>query len=470
MGLKVSTAVMVFTQDLRIHDHPALSAAAGSGRVLPAYVLDDTPASVEAANPTQLPFLAASLRDLDDSLRGLGAALVVRAGHWVAEVLRLAGEVAADQIHVTDPVEPLYRQHLDLLTAEAITQRVQVLRHPGRSVVPAGRVTPAGGGEYKVFGAYHRAWLATPWRAVLPPPKVIVLPDDRYRQPWPATQVERIGGQPAGGRARPIVPGGETAGRQRLDAWTQRHLSSYSTRRDELTGEATSRLSPYLHFGCLSARQVAAGVLPLPCGGEFARQLCWRDFFYQVLAARPDAASADYRDRGAGWRSDPELVAAWREGHTGYPLVDAGMRQLTLEGFLPNRVRMAVASFLTRDLDCDWRIGAEHFRSLLLDADLALNQLNWQWVAGTGTDPNRHRVFNPTRQGQRFDPEGRYVRRYLPELADLPNSDVQDPDPESRRSRGYPEPIVDHAVAVASYRARQRPANASRPGARKSSR
>ncbi len=190
----------------------------------------------------------------------------------------------------------------------------------------------------------------------------------------------------------------------------------------------------------------------MPGGEPFVRQLAWRDFFGQLLAARPDAAHRDYRDRGRRWHNDQDGLAAWQAGQTGYPVVDAAMRQLTREGFMPNRARMIAASFLTKDLSIDWRAGAAHFMACLADADVACNQLNWQWVAGTGTDPQRHRIFNPTRQGSRFDPRGEYIRRYLPELDGLGADQIHDPAPDVRAARGYPAPIVDHRAAVVAWR------------------
>ena len=198
-------------------------------------------------------------------------------------------------------------------------------------------------------------------------------------------------------------------------------------------------------------------------GTEFVRQLCWRDFFHQLLASRPELAREDLRDQGTPTGTADEAFTAWCEGRTGYPLVDAGMRQLRTEGFMHNRVRMVAASFLTKDLDIAWQLGARHFMDLLVDGDVASNQLNWQWVAGTGTDTNPHRVFNPTRQSERFDPDGTYIRRYVSELADAPTAVIHDP-PESERQRfGYPQPLVDHRDAVAGYR--QRRSSARRPTA-----
>ena len=173
-------------------------------------------------------------------------------------------------------------------------------------------------------------------------------------------------------------------------------------------------------------------------------------------SARPDAARRDYRSRGDQWNTDAAGLAAWQAGQTGYPVVDAGMRQLAAEGFMHNRARMIVASFLTKDLYIDWRLGAAHFLRYLLDGDIACNQLNWQWVAGTGTDASPHRVFNPALQGKRFDPAGDYVRRYVPELAGLPAAVIHEPDAADRTALGYPPPLVEHRAAMAEYRQRTR--------------
>jgi deoxyribodipyrimidine photo-lyase len=236
-------------------------------------------------------------------------------------------------------------------------------------------------------------------------------------------------------------------------------VSGYEAAHDDLAADATSRLSPYLHFGCVSPLEVVLAVDGLPGDEAFVRQICWRDFYQQILAARPDAAWSDYRPRGDEWNRDPEALDAWKEGRTGYPVVDAGMRQLAREGFMHNRARMIVASFLTKDLYVDWREGARHFLDLLVDGDIANNNLNWQWVAGTGTDTNPHRVFNPTVQGKRFDPDGEYVRRYVPELAALRGPATHEPKSDVRLAYDYPEPIVDHRVAVDAYRAHLQPAS-----------
>ena len=238
----------------------------------------------------------------------------------------------------------------------------------------------------------------------------------------------------SGARSPDLPQGGETEARRRLSAWLRSGVDGYDGAHDLLAADRTSRLSAYLHFGCLSANEVCqrarrrAGVSAVQEGADaYARQLCWRDFFHQVLAARPDIASADYRPGRRRWRSDEAFAQAWREGRTGLPIVDAGMRQLAREGFMHNRARMIVASYLTKTAGIDWRVGAAHFARLLVDCDLACIVGNWQWVAGTGNDTRPNRVLNPLRQARRFDPDGDYVRRYVPELAHLEGRAVHEP-------------------------------------------
>jgi deoxyribodipyrimidine photolyase len=253
-------------------------------------------------------------------------------------------------------------------------------------------------------------------------------------------------GRPSPGRARRLArPGGEKAGRQRFVSWRQRLLAGYDDNHDDLAGDQTSRLSAYLRFGCVSPLEVAIGALDRPGGEPFARQLAWRDFFYQVTAAFPDIARKNYRP-GAAWHADQHALQAWQAGQTGIPIVDAGLRQLAAEGFMHNRARMVTASFLTRNLGIDWRHGYRHFDHFLADGDVASNAGNWQWVAGTGNNTRPNRVMNPLRQAQRFDSSGDYVRRYVPELAHLSAAAIQAPWklPAAQRERlGYPSPIVE---------------------------
>jgi deoxyribodipyrimidine photo-lyase len=251
-------------------------------------------------------------------------------------------------------------------------------------------------------------------------------------------------------------PGGERQARGRLSKWLKGPIDEYGSTHDDLPGAATSHLSADLHFGCLSASEVRARAEGR--SEDFVRQLCWRDFHHQVLAARPDLPHADYRPRGDRWRRDTRSSEAWRQGLTGYPIVDAGMRQLLAEGYMHNRARLVVGSFLTKTLYLDWRLGAAHFASLLADADVANNVGNWQWIAGTGNDTRPNRVLNPLRQAKRFDPDGTYVRRYVGELAAIDGRAVHEPwrlPARERRALGYPAPLVDHQAAAHELRARR---------------
>jgi len=441
---------MVFTRDLRLGDNPALAAAARAAAVVPLFVLDEAILGRTGGHANRLGFLLDSLHDLDTSLRARGGSLVVRAGPWVKTVLETAQVAGAGRIHVAEDVSGYAAGRLRRLESAAAGARTAVVRHPGITAVGPAAVRVHGGGPYQVFTPYHRRWLATPWRPPAAAPSRITVPDGIG-----SGRLPRLAELSAAPRAARAARGGESAGLARLSRWAAAGLTGYDRDRDDLAADVTSRLSAYLHFGCLSPLALAAEMSARPGGAALVRQIAWRDFFHQVLAARPDAAWRDYRDRGDRWRDDPEGLAAWQQGRTGYPVVDAAMRQLAQEGFMPNRARMIAASFLTNDLQLDWRAGAAHFMRHLTDADVACNQLNWQWVAGTGTDTNPHRILNPTRQGRRFDPTGAYVRRHLPELAGLPAAVIYDPDPAARRARGYPEPIVDHRQAIGAYRARR---------------
>jgi deoxyribodipyrimidine photo-lyase len=300
---------------------------------------------------------------------------------------------------------------------------------------------------YRVFTPYWKRWHVTPWRAVLPAPASIpsrVTPD-AVRLPAPG---ELTGGNPAAN----LPPGGETEGRARLARWARDGLAEYEGRRDDLAVEGTSGLSPYLHFGCVSPLEPAERAREAPGGDAFVRQLCWRDFHHQLLAAEPRIAREDLRPRHDRWSDDPQALAAWKEGRTGYPLVDAGMRQLLAEGTMHNRARLVTASFLAKHLYLDWRLGAAHFAEHLVDGDVANNVGNWQWVAGTGADTRPNRIFNPTRQARRFDPDGAYVRRWVPELEAIDGGAVHEPWRLGLLAPGdYPAPIVDHDAAVRRF-------------------
>jgi len=312
-----------------------------------------------------------------------------------------------------------------------------------------------------VFTPFYRNWDGLPRRAVLDPPKRIDLPAK--------TRHGRVPSLASLGLRQEVpepAPGGESAGLTRLAEFLDGAARDYDTGRDQAGADASSRLSPYLRFGCLSARAVE-DLLPRGTGagaeggGAFRRQLCWRDFYQHVLVHHPGNARQEFQPRFRGtlmWAGDDAEFTAWTEGRTGFPLVDAGMRQLRREGWMHNRVRLLVGSFLTKDLGIDWRRGEDWFMRLLLDGDQASNNGNWQWIASVGVDPQPafRRIYNPTLQQERFDPDGRYVRRYVPELAGVPDEYLAEPwrMPEQEQERAgcrigldYPGPIVDHKQA-----------------------
>ncbi len=432
----MDTAIVVFTRDLRLHDNPALHQACDRARqVVPLFVADP---ALDAAkrSPNRARFLAESLAGLRESLRERGADLVLRDGDPAAEVIRLAAEVNAEAVYLADDVSHYATARRRDLERDCGKHRIDLVLTPGLTVVPPGELTPAGGGHYRVFTPYWRAWRAAAWRKHCPVPSRIEMPS-----------VDEVGRLPAlgDGSSPDLAPGGEEAGRKRFVSWRQRLLADYDANHDDLAGDQTSRLSAYLRFGCVSPLEVAIGALDRPGGEEFCRQLAWRDFFHQVTAAFPDMARRNYRP-GEAWHQDQHALDAWRAGQTGIPVVDAGLRQLAAEGFMHNRARMITASFLTRNLGIDWRHGYRHFDYFLADGDVANNAGNWQWVAGTGNNTRPNRVMNPLRQAQRFDQPGEYVRRYVPELAGLDAAAIQTPWklPSAQRERlGYPSPIVE---------------------------
>ncbi|MBE7187708.1 deoxyribodipyrimidine photo-lyase [Jatrophihabitans endophyticus] len=434
-----STAVVLFTRDLRVRDNPTLwQAVHDHDRVVPLFVLDDGILGGDFNRPNRATFLAESLADLDASLRDRGAGLVIRRGRLEREVREVVQAVGAEAVHVSFDASGFSSTRVRRLR-EALD--VEVVGHDDTLfVVPPGRVTPSGGGDHmSVFSAYYRRWSDQHRRPVHGAPRAIEMPRiARGKLPKPD-------GICRGDRSPDLAAGGETAARSRLAAWLRADAADYAEKHDDLAADATSRLSPYLHFGCLSPLELVSrqGVV-----GDFVRQVAWRDFHAQVLAARPGSTQRDYRSRGDRWRRSDRDLQAWKDGRTGLPVVDAGMRQLAREGWMHNRARLIVGHLLVKTLYLDWRLGAQHFVDLLLDADTGNNTMNWQWVAGTGTDSRFNRTYNVDSQAKRYDPSGDYVRRYVPELRDVEGPAVHRPwtlPDDVRRTLDYPDPIVDVA-------------------------
>ncbi|HWC70579.1 MAG TPA: deoxyribodipyrimidine photo-lyase [Actinomycetota bacterium] len=431
--------MVLFTRDLRTHDHPALwEATRVADDVVPLFVVD--PALIgRSANRDR--FLAESLVDLDRSLAHRGGRLLVRDGPVAPRTVELATEAGCDEIFLTNDAGAYARRRADELTALAAARRIGLRTFPGHAVVEPGAVTPQGADAYRVFTPYLRAWHSARARDILPSPRRVRVPRglEAGRLPIP----ERY--RPS---ALEIAPGGETAGRKRMQRFLADDARTYEEGRDVPAGEGTSRLSPYLRFGCISAAELSSRARGVEGAGEFVRQLAWRDFFGQLLAHRPTMTWEDLRPGVESPSTfDDAILDAWVAGRTGLPLVDAGMRQLAREGWMHNRARLVTASFLTRRAGVPWQVGARHFFEHLVDGDPANNAGNWQWVAGTGASPRRGRPLSPVRQAQRFDPDGAYVRRYVPELARATSPAILRPwsHPELLRASGYPAPIVDVA-------------------------
>ncbi|WP_028934343.1 cryptochrome/photolyase family protein [Pseudonocardia spinosispora] len=436
----MDTAVVWFRRDLRLNDHAALLAAAdAAGSALALFVLDEHLLGPSGAPRTA--FLAGCLRALDESLDGR---LLVRRGDPVTVVPEVAREIGARTVHISADAGPYGRERDARVAKQLRSHDVELVTTGSPYAVTPGRVRKADGEPYRVFTPFKRAWLEHGWRA----------PAD--------TSADTLTwlSPPSGGRAElpsvdcamELPEPGEQAAQAAWRRFTGNALADYDHARDRPGIDGTSRLSAYLHFGCLHPRTLLADLPEGVSAETFRSELAWRDFYADVLWHRPRTAryNADRRFDQMPWDSGDEadaLFDAWCAGRTGYPIVDAGMRQLLAEGWMHNRVRMIVASFLVKDLHLPWWRGARHFMRNLVDGDLASNQHGWQWTAGSGTDAAPYfRIFNPTSQGERFDPDGEYVRRYVPELREVSGRAVHQPWKLRTSVEGYPEPIVDHAA------------------------
>jgi deoxyribodipyrimidine photo-lyase len=449
----VPTSLLWFRRDLRLSDHPALlaavDAAGDDGTVVPVFVFD--PRLWSPAGAPRRQFLLDCLAALQESL---GGALVVRSGDPAEVVPALVRDVGAGSVHVSSDAGP-YGRRRDTAVERALGD-VPLIGTGSPYAVTPGRVTKADGSPFKVFSPFARAWRAHGWRAPAPRPD---------RVPW-ASGVPSDDLPPPQQTAAELPPAGEAAAQLAWERFRDERLAGYEDRRNVPGADGTSRLSAHLKYGAVHPRTLLADLAAVRPQGDavsrFTDELAWREFYADVLWHRPETAHRAFDERMAtmAYDSGPEAderFAAWAEGRTGYPIVDAGMRQLLGEAWVHNRVRMIVASFLVKDLHVDWWRGARWFLGHLVDGDLASNNHGWQWVAGTGTDASPYyRVFNPTRQGQQFDPDGEYVRRWVPELRDVPTRFVHEPWlAPGGLPTGYPAPIVEHAaerqVALARY-------------------
>ncbi len=446
-----------FRRDLRLADNRMLEFATRAERAWPVFVADPDLLTTHASAAGRIAWFDANLRALDDRLREHGSGLTVLHGSPADVLRRFADSVGADSVSAAADEDPVAIER-DARVAES----VDLTLVNDQRIVPPHVLRTSAGEPYTVFTPFRRALDA--WIAADPDGATASADfDPSSLAPTP----DVAGGWLPGGGDRPGLPDpGERAANDRLRGFLRSDIATYRDERDRPARDATSRLSPYLRVGAISIRACWRAALNageraaerddavLARGSSTWRgELGWREFFAQVLLAHPRLAAESFRTEydGIAWvggRDGDELLDAWRSGHTGYPLVDAGMRQLAATGWMHNRARLVTASFLVKDLGLDWRRGEEVFSELLLDADVQQNNGNWQWVAGVGTDAAPYfRIFNPTLQARKFDPDGDYIREWLPELADLSSAQIHEPWRSETPPRGYPAPIVDHAAA-----------------------
>ena len=445
-------------RDLRLTDNLALSHAADSGPVVPVFVID--PTVLEFASPVRVASMLEALSKLRERYRDRGSDLVIVHGEPSGVLPDLAAEYGAEGVHWNEDYSGLAKERDRAVTDALEDAGVAVETAHDSILFEPGSITPNSGAHYSVFTYFWKKWRdrekGAPLEAVAVSDLAALEPDESGDIPSSAD----LGfDEPA---ASPPTATRE-AGLERLEAFCEGDVYRYATKRDYPAAGATSRLSVHLKWGTLGIREVyAATVEAMEVADdeadrdsveEFQRQLAWRDFYAHVLTFNPETVTENFKDykNEIEWRDDPEELDAWKRGETGYPIVDAGMRQLLKEGWVHNRVRMIVASFLTKDLLCDWRAGYDWYRKKLADHDTANDVGGWQWAASTGTDAQPYfRIFNPMTQGERYDPDAEYIKSYVPELEGVPADAIHSwNDLEAGKRRmlapDYPDPIVDHA-------------------------
>ncbi len=444
-----------FRNDLRLADNSALAALAERAEQwLPVFVFDPRILEGARAGVPRLRFLLDCLAQLERDLEKRGVPLLIRRGRPEQVLPALLHETGARLLSFNEAATPFARSRDAAVCRAAEKLGVEVIERLDHVVFRAGEIRTAAGKSYRVYSPYRRAWTR---RWLAEPRRPVRL--DRLPKPIPGFAPDRVPDQREFGLDAlgvELPPGGEEAASQRLERFLATAVARYDVDRDRPDRDGTSRLSAYLRFGAISVREciaraedACAADPALEAGvAKWIDELIWREFYHQILEGQPRVLRENHRREydALVWNDDAEGFEAWCAGRTGFPIVDAGMRQLRATGWMHNRVRMITASFLTKDLLIDWREGERFFFQHLVDGDPASNNGGWQWAASTGTDPQPYfRIFNPVAQGQRWDPEGDYVRRWIPELQEVPNAHVHTPWSASLSPDRYPAPIVDHA-------------------------
>lgn len=438
--------ILWFRQDLRLADQAALVAAAAEGPVIPVYILDDEAPGHWRIGAAQRWWLHHSLKALTTSLRRHNSRLILRRGKAAEEIAKLVRETGATRVHAIRHYEPWW-----IAAERAVAEQLDLCLHDGNTLAPPDTIRTGSGGLYKIYTPFWRALNAT-----MPPPEPLPEPSLSLPDHWPESEslddwgllpIKPNWAKGFGGEWTP----GESGARERLDDFVS-EVGDYAERRDLPSVEGTSRLSPHLHFGEISPATVWHALSRRAESAKFLKELAWRDFGQNMLLVLPELGDRNGREAfdAFPWRAGEDADAdfrAWTKGRTGYPVVDAGMRQLWATGWMHNRVRMIAASFLVKHLLIDWRRGARWFWDTLVDADYGNNSLNWQWIAGSGLDSNPFgRIMAPLTQSPKFD-AGEYIRAWVPELAELSDAVIHDPHEAGCAPKDYPKKLIGHREA-----------------------
>jgi deoxyribodipyrimidine photo-lyase len=464
----MKTIIVWFRNDLRLYDHPALAFATKDGDyVIPVYILKANPLDGSHASSNRNRFLLECLHNLKQSLKTVGADLIVRSGEPEIELKKLLKESKASAIYYTADYTPYALKRDKKINAIMKKESIEFRAFPGRLAVSSlDSLLTKSGEPYKVFTPFWKNWQQVGRRAIAETPSKIQL-----------LSTVKVGVLPSlnsvthrNDLSPHVLKGGEEEAFKKLQNFLDNDIQNYAQNNNDMALDATSRLSSYLHFGCLSPRALE-DMLPDNQGARaWHRQLAWREFYHYILYKFPDNVTKEFqvKYRTLHWANNQQLLKAWQQGQTGYPIVDAAMRQLQEEGWMHNRARLIVGSFLTKDLWLNWRSGETYFMRMLIDGDESNNNGNWQWIASVGVDPAPvyRRLYNPTSQLKNFDPNGTYTRRYVPELRDVPDAYLAEPWTMSEQiqqesnciiGKNYPTPIINHkearVAALEQYRA-----------------
>jgi deoxyribodipyrimidine photo-lyase len=454
----MKTIIVWFRNDLRLLDNPALATACNEAdQIVPLFIFDQEELMGRHASSNRNRFLLESLTDIKTSLKKCGANLVIRSGKPEDELIAVARETDTSAVYYIAGFAPDELQRDKRVKSVLDSKGIEFRSFPGQLAVSGlNELNNKSGQAFKVFTPFWKTWQQVQRRPLAETPKSFKLPTKITLGTLP--KLSDITND--SDLSPDVFRGGESEALSKLNAFLNDDVTAYNEVHNDLAADKTSHLSPYLHFGCLSARYIETQIPDSDGARAWHRQLAWREFYAYILFRFPKTLELEFQEKyhKLSWDNEPKLIIAWQSGHTGYPIVDAAMRQLNKEGYMHNRGRLIVGSFLTKDLWLDWREGADYFMKMLLDGDEANNTGNWQWIASVGVDPAPvyRRLYNPSSQLKNFDQDGIYTRRYVPELKNVPNKYLSEPWTMSTAQqeecgciigKDYPAPIVDHKSA-----------------------